>query len=61
MNREGRCAACLRTSLERSVSGIPGGSVDLGLRFDHLKRARHLDSYWFAHLEMDNQPLLADM
>lgn len=64
MNWEGRCAStvppCSRTNRERAESGIPGGSINLRLRLEHLKRARHIDSCWFAQLEMGDQPLLAD-
>jgi hypothetical protein len=45
---------------EQRACRIPGGFINLRLRFEHLKRARHLDSCWFAQLEMGDQPLLAD-
>lgn len=64
MNWEGRYAstapACLKTNRARAESGIRGGSINLRLRLEHLNRARHLDSCWFAQLEMGDQPLLAD-
>jgi hypothetical protein len=53
--------ACLGTNRELAESGIPGGSINVRLRLEHLKRARHLDSCWFAQLEMGDQPLLADI
>jgi hypothetical protein len=64
VNWEGRCAStsppCLRTNRERAESGIPGGSINLRLRLEHLQRVRHSDSCWFAQLEIGDQPLLAD-